>query len=458
MFIFSKLRRVVWGAPAATKTERRLLVKIDAVILSFCCLMYWVNYLDRMNLNNAYVSGMKDDLGFQGNQLNIINTIFYGGYVLGQIPNNLALQKLPPRIYFPACVVAWGLLTLGTGFVQHPWQIMVIRFFQAIIESSTFVGCHYILGSWYKEEELGKRTAIFTSSGLAGTMFSGFLQGGVHKGLNGVRGLPGWRWLFIIDFCITIPVALYGYFAFPDTPTSTRAGWLTAEEKKLAVDRLPEVQKHRGELGLSLITRVLGTWHWWGFVLIWVFASNTEMFSTNAIMNLWLSGTGEYTVEQVNYIPTAVAGVGIIATLFLGWYSDFTRRQWHVGIFLSFTAIVSGAIMLNPPNNGAKFFALFLNGCQYASQTVLFAWANSMTREDDAKRGVILGGMNMFAIAVYMFWSLLFYSTTQGPSWREGSIAMICMGTALFITTIGVWYMEKKEKGRMKLSAKVGEE
>lgn len=61
---------------------------------------------------------------------------------------------------------------------------MVIRFFQAMIESSTFVGCHYILGSWYKEKELGKRTAIFTSSGLAGTMFSGFLQGGVHRGLG----------------------------------------------------------------------------------------------------------------------------------------------------------------------------------------------------------------------------------------------------------------------------------
>lgn len=61
---------------------------------------------------------------------------------------------------------------------------MVIRFFQAIIESSTFVGCHYILGAWYKEEELGKRIAIFTSSGLASTMFSGFLQGGVHRGLG----------------------------------------------------------------------------------------------------------------------------------------------------------------------------------------------------------------------------------------------------------------------------------
>lgn len=111
-------------------------------------------------------------------------SVFYGGYVLGQIPNNLALQKLPPRVYFPSCVVGWGVLTLGTAFCHYPWQIMVIRFFQAAIESSTFVGCHYILGSWYKQEELGKRTAIFTSSGLAGTLFSGFLQGGIYSSLS----------------------------------------------------------------------------------------------------------------------------------------------------------------------------------------------------------------------------------------------------------------------------------
>lgn len=104
--------------------------------------------------------------------------------MLGQIPNNLALQKLPPRIYFPVAMVGWGLLTLGTAFTHHPYQIMVIRFFQAALESVTFVGCHYILGSWYKPEELGKRTAIFTGSGLAGTMFSGILQGGIYSSLS----------------------------------------------------------------------------------------------------------------------------------------------------------------------------------------------------------------------------------------------------------------------------------
>lgn len=111
-------------------------------------------------------------------------TVFYAGYFFGQIPNNMMLQIVQPRVYFPLVMLAWGLLCMSMAFVHNPWQLMVIRFFQAAFEASTFPGVHWILGSWYKGDELGKRTAIFTSSGLAGTMFSGFLQGGIHQTLG----------------------------------------------------------------------------------------------------------------------------------------------------------------------------------------------------------------------------------------------------------------------------------
>lgn len=95
------------------------------------------------------------------------------------------------------------------------------------------------------------------------------------------------------------------------------------------------------------------------------------MFSSNAILNIFLKYTKQYTVQQVNYIPTAVSGIAIVSTLVLGWYTDFTKKSWHVGILLSWTAIITGSIMLNPPTYGAKLFALFLNGMQYANQTVM---------------------------------------------------------------------------------------
>jgi MFS transporter, ACS family, pantothenate transporter len=180
------------------------------------------------------------------------------------------MQKISPRLWLPMTCACWGFLTLGTAFVHHPWEIMVIRFFQGVFEASCFVGVQWILGSWYKPEEIGKRTAIFTSSGLAGTMFSGILQGAIYRNLDGKSGFAGWRWLFVIDFLITLPVAVYGWFCFPDTPETTKAKYLTTEERIMAVERLPEVKKERGVLGWSLIKRVLLTWHWWGFVLLWI--------------------------------------------------------------------------------------------------------------------------------------------------------------------------------------------
>jgi len=95
-------------------------------------------------------------------------------------------------------MLIWGGLTMITAAVQKPTSIMAIRFFQGIAESTTFVGTHYILGSWYTARELGKRSGIFTASGLAGTMLGGIIQTGIHSSLNGTSGLAGWRWLFIV--------------------------------------------------------------------------------------------------------------------------------------------------------------------------------------------------------------------------------------------------------------------
>ena len=101
----SKLKAYFRGEQSAPG-ERKLLFKLDAFILTFCCLMYFLNYLDRSNLNNAYLSGMREELGFKGNQLNQINTVFTVGYTIGQVPCNIALYYIKPRYFFPACMVS----------------------------------------------------------------------------------------------------------------------------------------------------------------------------------------------------------------------------------------------------------------------------------------------------------------------------------------------------------------
>lgn len=73
------------------------------------------------------------------------------GYTIGQIPSNIAIYYFKPRIFLPSMLVLWGCLTMVTASVQSPQSIMAIRFFQGLAESSTFVGTHYVLGSWFVE-------------------------------------------------------------------------------------------------------------------------------------------------------------------------------------------------------------------------------------------------------------------------------------------------------------------
>ncbi|KAK0382135.1 major facilitator superfamily transporter [Colletotrichum limetticola] len=447
--------------------EKKLVSKIDFFILTFCCLSYLVNYLDRTNLNNAYVSGMKEELGFVGNQLNEINTCFTVGYVIGQIPSNLSLHYVKPRIWFPLMMIIWGGLTMCTASVHSPQSIMAIRFFQGIAEASTFVGTHYILGAWYTERELGKRSGIFTASGLAGTFFGGFIQTGIHSSMNGLHGLSGWRWLFIIDGLMTVPVAIYGFVCFPDTPHTTTAFYFTEEEKVLARSRVPEIQE-RSPLTFRFAKKVLTSWYWWGFVMLWIIAGETESFSTNSLLGLYMKShpTHKYTVAQLNNYPTGVPAVGIVSTLFWATLTDFLGgKRYLVAYFIGITGVATSAMVLvaaRDPTSAAStsvvFGAYYWAGAVYACQATFFAWCNDAMRyEEGIFRGVVLAGMNLGSNAVNAWWSIIFYGASMAPWFTRGMWAMIASSIALIVWTSGLTLLTHREEKRRVLNAEAGE-
>ncbi|RYP91569.1 hypothetical protein DL770_002283 [Monosporascus sp. CRB-9-2] len=446
--------------------ERRLVQKIDFFILTFCCLSYFTNYLDRSNLNNAYVSGMREDLNFVGNQLNVINTCFTVGYIIGQIPANLSLHYIKPRYFFPACMVVWAGLTMITASVSKPQSIMVIRFFQGIAEATTFVGTHYILGSWYTERELGKRSGIFTASGLAGTMIGGYIQTGIHHSMNGKHGLAGWRWLFIIDGVITLPVAIYGFIFFPDTPQTTQAFYLTDGERRLAVSRVPPVED-RAPLSLSFFKRSLSSWFFWGFVVLWIIAGETESFSTNALLALYMKShpTNHYEVSQLNNYPTGVPAVGIISTIFWATLTDFLNgKRYLVGYFIGIVGVATSAMILaasNDPTNQQStvivLAAYYWAGAVYACQATFFAWANDALRyEEHMFRAIVLAGMNLGSNSINAWWSIVFYGASMAPWFKRGMWAMIAASIALAIWTAVLSYstakLEKRRKAELATS------
>ncbi|KAK0670088.1 major facilitator superfamily domain-containing protein [Cercophora samala] len=426
----------------------------------------WPPQLDRTNLSNAYVSGMKKDLGFAGDQLNQINTCFTVGYVLGQVPSNLSLHYVRPRVFFPSMMVLWAGLTMITAAVSRPQHIMAIRFFQGVAESTTFVGTHYVLGSWYTERELGMRSGIFTASGLAGTMIGGFIQSGIYSSMDGRHGLRGWRWLFVIDGIITLPVAVYGWLVFPDTPGETEVWYLTQGERRMAVERIRgQPEKGREEqvspLSWRFAKKVLASWEWWGFVTLWVIAGETESFSTNTLLALYLKShpTNKYTVQQLNDYPTGVPAVGIVSTLFFATLTDFVGgKRWIVGYFIGITGICTSVMILaaqyglvrEGSETAVVMAAYYWAGAVYACQATFFAWANDATRwRDPVFRSVVLAGMNLGSNAVNAWWSIVFYGASMAPWFTRGMYAMIATSVALAVWTAGLSYTTRRQEHKI---------
>ncbi|KAI0406650.1 major facilitator superfamily domain-containing protein [Xylaria palmicola] len=486
--------------------EKQLVRKIDFFILTFCCLSYFTNYLDRSNLNNAYVSGMKEELGFVGDQLNQVQAAFTAGYVVGQIPANLSLHHVRPRVFFPACMVVWAALTMVTAAARGPRGVAAIRFFQGVAEATTFVGTHYVLGAWYTERELGKRSGIFTSSGLAGTMIGGYIQSGIQSSLHMRHGLSGWRWLFIIDGLITIPVAVYGFVFFPDTPATTQAFYLTPAQRALAVSRVPPA-RDRAPWSWAFFRRALTSRWFWGFAVLWAIAGETESFSTNALLALYMKShpAHRYTVAQLNNYPTGVPAAGILSTLFWATLTDFLGgRRYLVGYFIGATGVASAALVLaaardpDPVRSTPIVFgAYYWAGTVYACQATVFAWANDTLRYEEQSeylkdmmpqgpdflfssllglgcnllkspadsplfpcqvfRAIVLAGMNLLSNVIHAWWTIVFYGASMAPWFTRGMWAMIAVSIALIIWTAGLSYFTARHERTRKAEREVVE-
>lgn len=444
--MLKKISQIVWGKSPEDPKEAKLLFKLDWFILSYACLVYWVNYLDRSNLINAYVSGMQEDLHMKGDEFNLVNTCFNIGYIVALVPHNLILLKIRPRYWISFCAFAWGILTLSLYKATSFKQLCVIRFFIAVFEAVTFVGFHLILGMFYKEDLLPFRTAIFTSSGLVGSLFSSFLQAAIYKNMDDYRGIQGWRWLFIIDFLITLPVVIYGLIFFPDDPRVSKTFYFTDEEHQMLLDRM-EKPEH-SKFDWSVFKRVFANWHWYLFSLLWVLGGENESFSSNGLFALWLKHM-KYTVAERNHFPMGIYGIGIAATLGLAVYLNATggKYHWRVGVVIAMCLVISSALLLAQPLEASYVFtAHYISGVAYAGQTVFFAWANVVCHNDLQERAIVLASMNMFSNAVNAWWSLLFYVASDVPKFRKGCYAMLGTTIASAILVAIMRYLQIREE------------
>lgn len=161
------------------------MARIDLHLLPFVSLLYLLAFLDRVNVANARSFGLVQDLSLGGTEYNTILTIFFVPYIFFEIPSNLLLKRLSPRVWLSICGIMFGMITVFQGLTKNYSGILATRFFMGLFECGMFPGCFYLLGMWYKRNEAQKRfTFFFCSTSLAGA-FGGLLASAIGKSESG---------------------------------------------------------------------------------------------------------------------------------------------------------------------------------------------------------------------------------------------------------------------------------
>ncbi|KAG5966053.1 hypothetical protein E4U58_002621 [Claviceps cyperi] len=195
------------------EVERTLLWKLDLALIPWLCLLYLICFLDRTNIGNAKIAHLERDLGIDPKTFKYPATLitFFVSYAIFEALANFLLKRWKPSRLIPAIMILWGCCMLGMGFVKNWSGLMAARWFLGTAEAGLFPGVNYYLSCWYKRNEFGVRAAIFFSAAALAGSFGGLLAAGIQK-MDGMRGIAGWAWIFIIEGSLTICVGIVSFW------------------------------------------------------------------------------------------------------------------------------------------------------------------------------------------------------------------------------------------------------
>jgi ACS family tartrate transporter-like MFS transporter len=209
------------------QTDEAVFAKCAWRLVPFVVLLFTVNFLDRVNVGFAALT-MNQDLGFSPSVFGVGAGIFFVGYFLFEVPGNLVLARVGARRWICFIMAVWGAVSAACAFVQDAPSFYVLRFLLGTAEAGFFPGVLYYLTLWFPRFYRARFAASLIAAGPLAAIIGGPLSS-VLLSMNGVFGLHGWQWLFLIE---GLPASLLAFSilrVMPDSPSDAR--WLTSEEK-----------------------------------------------------------------------------------------------------------------------------------------------------------------------------------------------------------------------------------
>ncbi|OLN94113.1 putative transporter C1002.16c-like protein 12 [Colletotrichum chlorophyti] len=382
------------------------------------CVMYFLrltvlDYVDRNAIAQARLNNLEEDLNMSGNDFNTSVSILFVGYVLMQIPSNMLITRIQPGLYMSAWMLVWAIVSACTALVQNFGGLVACRFFLGITEAPFYPGATYMLSIFYTRTEVAARIAVLYCAQILATGLSSLIAAGIFAGMDGLNGLAGWRWLFIVEGAITGLVALFGFWLLPNTPLTTR--WLNERERELAharmeKDKVSDASEEKASAmdGLRQAVRDKRTWLFCLMQNFHLSACSFNSFFPTVVRTLGFTTTITLVMTCPPFLVAGAAGI------LWGWSSGrFHERTWHITAGLSI-AIAGFALAAATLNTAARYVSCFIFSLgAYSVNSVIIGWASSTLSQTKEKKAVVLAMTNVGGQIGYIYGAYLWPKTDE---------------------------------------------
>ncbi|MGP4016655.1 MFS transporter [Saccharopolyspora sp. 5N708] len=320
---------------ASAGVQNRILRKVAVRLMPFLCLLYFVNYLDRVNIGFAGPNGMNDELGLTATAFGFASGIFFIGYLVLEVPSNLALHRFGARKWLARIMITWGLVATAMAFVPNPVTLVVLRFLLGVAEAGFFPGIILYLTYWFPAAQRAKAVALFmtaipVSSAIGATVSSALISAG-----HGIFGLSGWRFMFLVEGIPAMLLAVATWFYLTDRPSEAK--WLAPEERAWLNEQLDAERKqteaaHSWPLRKALThPRILALAFVYFGIAYGLYALG--FFLPTIIKGFEQQYGTDLSTMQTGLITAVPYVIGAVAMVLWAAHGDRTReRVWHVAL------------------------------------------------------------------------------------------------------------------------------
>ena len=305
-------------------TEASAMRKVYLRILPLAMLLYFLCYIDRINVSFAALT-MNKDIGLDAWTYGISSTAFYLGYVVFEVPSNLIMDKVGARIWIARIMVTWGIASAATAAVVGPTSFLIVRFLLGAGEAGLFPGMLLLFTYWFPDRHRARIIGAFTLA-LPISVALGAPISTALLGMDGVLGIKGWQWIYLLEAAPTIVLGFFVLVMMTDNPGAAK--WLTPRERTWLTDTLAYERKAVETGGKYSVVQgmmnpkvLLLSVNYFGIVTA---SLGLLLFAPQIIKSL-----GNTSTMGIGYATSLAYVCGAISMFSFGWLSDrLGDRRW----------------------------------------------------------------------------------------------------------------------------------